>query len=224
MIEDDEDLRANLLLSLHGRGFPAWGVPSAEAFYRECVAESADIVLVDLGLPGEDGLSVVQHLRNAGKFGLIVITARGAVDARIAGLEAGADYYFVKPIDLRELAAAIDVLWRRQLRTNLGLESKASPLTWSLRDVDMSLVLADGRVMALAEREWRLMDCLLATPGAVVSKAALYAAMFPDSDEVDLHRVDVILSRLRQKLISRFGLSIPIRTIFGKGYVLAMPL
>lgn len=223
VIEDDEDLRANLLLSLRGRGATAWGVASAEEFYRESMVKTADIVLVDLGLPGEDGLSAIRHLRQSGRFGIIVVTARGGTDHRIAGLEAGADHYFVKPVDQRELLAAIDGLWRRLQQARKGAIPDSDPpdAVWILRMADASLTLPDGRKLTLSERECCLVRCLLAAQGVVVSKAALHDAVFPEAGEVDLHRIDVILSRLRQKLESQFGVALPVRTIFGRGFTLA---
>ena len=226
VIEDDEDLRANLLLTLRSKNFPVWGAASAEEFYRERAVSPADIVLVDLGLPGEDGLSALRHLRQNSSLGIIVITARGGTENRIAGLEAGADHYFIKPVDMRELLAAIEALWRRMVSTSVvtGGASSLAPLAsaddWVLEPTALTLNLPDGRKIQLSGREYNLLACLMAAQGLVVGKAALHAAVFADSDEVDLHRIDVIVSRLRQKSENQLGAPLPMRTIFGKGFVL----
>lgn len=226
VIEDDEDLRANLLLALRSKNFPAWGAASAEEFYRERVVSSADIVLVDLGLPGEDGLSALHHLRQHSNLGIVVVTARGGIENRIAGLEAGADHYFIKPVDLRELLAAIESLWRRMLVNTAATEGKNSPAPvvstddWVLEPTALTLDLPDGRKVQLSDREYNLLDSLMAAQGLVVSKSALHTAIFPGAEEVDLHRIDVIVSRLRQKSEIQLGAPLPIRTIFGKGFVL----
>lgn len=226
VIEDDEDLRANLLLTLRSKKFPAWGAASAEEFYRERAISSADIVLIDLGLPGEDGLTALRHLRQNSNLGIIVVTARGGTENRIAGLEAGADHYFIKPVDMRELLAAIESLWRRAIAKSAMVEAKASPAPlasaddWVLEPTALSLALPDGRKIQLSDREYNLLACLMAAHGLVVGKVALHAAIFPGSEDVDLHRIDVIVSRLRQKLESQLGSPLPIRTIFGKGFVL----
>lgn len=226
VIEDDEDLRANLLLALHSKNFPAWGAANAEEFYRERVVSPADIVLIDLGLPGEDGLTALRHLRQNNNLGIIIVTARGGTENRITGLEAGADHYFIKPVDLRELLAAIDSLWRRMTTKTAMAEAKANPIPmasaddWLLEPSTLTLELADGRKIQLSDREYNLLACLMAAQGLVVSKAALHAAIFSGTEAVDLHRIDVIISRLRQKSENQLGTPLPIRTLFGKGFVL----
>lgn len=226
VIEDDEDLRANLLLTLHSKKFPAWGAASAEEFYRERAVVPADIVLIDLGLPGEDGLTALRHLRQNSNLGIIVVTARGGSESRIAGLEAGADHYFLKPVETRELLAAIEALWRRAVARTTLADAKASPASlasaddWVLEPTALTLGLPDGREIQLSDREYKLFACLMAAQGLVVGKVALHAAIFPDVEVIDLHRIDVIVSRLRQKSESQLGVPLPIRTIFGKGFVL----
>lgn len=222
VIEDDEDLLANLLLSLRSKGYAAWGAGSAEAFYRELTVTPADIVLIDLGLPGEDGLSALRHLRRGGDLGIIVMTARGGTESRIAGLEAGADHYFVKPIDFRELLLTIDALWRRVGLKQLTISPRASDApngdAWILNRAEGCLNLPDGRKLPLSQREYEYLACLMANPGTLFTKAALHQHLFPEQEEVDTHRVEVILSRLRQKAESQLGLTLPIRTVFGKGF------
>lgn len=218
-------MRANLLLSLQAKGFSTWGVASAEAFYREHAIRPANIILIDLGLPGEDGLSALSHLRQDNRLGIIVITARGSSEQRVAGFVAGADQYFVKPIDIQELLAAIEALWRRLSagsgavppKTNLQYTSS----TWHLDKSNALLIAPDGQKLLLSERELGFLSVLLANPGVVVSKAALHEHLFPDSDEIETHRIDVILSRLRQKVETQFALPLPVRTIFGKGFAFA---
>jgi DNA-binding response OmpR family regulator len=226
VIEDDEDLRANLLLTLRSKDFPVWGAASAEEFYRQRAVSPADIVLIDLGLPGEDGLKALHHLRQNSNLGIIVITARGGTENRIAGLEAGADHYFIKPVDMGELLATIESLWRRiiamaaatEIATNQAPLISADP--WRLEPIALTLALADGRRLQLSDREYKLLANLMAAQGLVVSKLALHAAIFPGAEEVDLHRIDVIVSRLRQKSENQLGAPLPIRTIFGRGFVL----
>lgn len=222
VIEDDDDLRANLLLTLRSKNFPAWGTASAEEFYRERIVLPADIVLIDLGLPGEDGLSALRHLRQNSNLGIIVVTARGGTENRIAGLEAGADHYFIKPVDTRELLATIDTLWRRiggmRMAISPRADEKTSDKAWALNRDDCCLLLPDGRKLSLSPREYEYLACLMDDPCTLLSKNALHQHLFPESTEIDTHRIDVILSRLRQKAESQLGLSLPIRTVFGKGF------
>lgn len=222
VIEDDEDLRANLLLTLRSRNYPTWGAASAEEFYRERAIAPADIVLIDLGLPGEDGLTALRHLSKNSNLGIIVITARGGTDNRIAGLEAGADHYFIKPVDTRELLAAIDTLWRRvgvkQIANSPRACDEANAKIWILSHTNVCLKLPDGRTLPLSQREYEYLACLMDSPGTLFTKAALHQHLFPDLEEIDTHRIEVILSRLRQKAENQFGLTLPIRTVFGKGF------
>ena len=99
IIEDDPDLRDTMVDYLQSEGYPAWGVESAEFFYRRYAVEKIDIVIVDIGLPGEDGLSVTAHLHGLPELAVIIVSARGTLDDRLAGLRAGADRYLVKPVD-----------------------------------------------------------------------------------------------------------------------------
>ena len=97
IIEDSADLLDELLAFLRHRGFDAWGVRSAEAFWRQLHRDPVDIVLIDIGLPGEDGFSVLDYLHEIGQFGLVVVTARGHEQDRLQALNAGADLYLIKP-------------------------------------------------------------------------------------------------------------------------------
>jgi two-component system response regulator PhoP len=227
VIEDDEDLRANLLLYLRSKHYTAWGAASAEAFYRELAVCAVDILLIDLGLPGEDGLSALRHLRQNSQMGIIVITARGGTESRIEGLNAGADHYFIKPVDMRELVAAIETVWRRinQLQTNLPhtpLPAIAQSV-WVLDPNDWTLKSPSGKKSTLTDREFALVATLLHAQGEVIGKVRLHAGVFPDADQIDSHRIDVILSRLRQKIQLELHEVLPIRTIFGKGFVFITP-
>lgn len=223
VIEDDEDLRANLLLYLRSKHYTAWGVASAEAFYRELAVCAADILLIDLGLPGEDGLSVLRHLRQSSQMGIIVITARGGTENRIEGLKAGADHYFIKPIDMRELVAVIETTWRRVHTLKDTLPQPPLPIiehtAWILHPNDWTLQSPAGGKSTLTEREFALVSTLIHAQGEVVGKVRLHEGVFPDSEEIDCHRLDVILSRLRQKIQQELHEVLPIRTIFGKGFV-----
>ena len=105
IIEDSADLLDELLAFLRHRGFDAWGVGSAEAFWRQLHRDPVDIVLIDIGLPGEDGFSVLDYLHEIGQFGLVVITARGHEQDRLQALNAGADLYLIKPVNFSDLAA-----------------------------------------------------------------------------------------------------------------------
>lgn len=218
IIEDNEELREELMFFLEARGYPIWGERSAEAFWKRLHASPADIVLVDIGLPGEDGYSVLEFLRGLGSHGLIVLSARGGEQDRLRGLALGADAYMVKPVNFAELAMTIDALWRR---LQLQGEASMTPLDavnpqWALDHT--RLRAPGGRVLDLTAQEARLVDVLLQHRNEVCSKTLIHEHLFGFHAEPDTHRVDVVLSRLRNKA-QRAGIALPLRVVFGKGLV-----
>jgi two-component system, OmpR family, response regulator PhoP len=217
LIDDDPCILDYLLGYLRGRGYPAWGVESAEAFYKALHRQAADIVLVDLSLPGDDGLSVIEYLRASSSRGLVAVTARSDRDDRVNGLLQGADYYLVKPLYLLELDAAITALWRR-MRMPLWAQDTSEQNLWTLDPAQSRLYFPLGASLDLSDKEFALTRALIDQAGLVVSKARLHEAVFSDADSVDPHRIDVIVSRLRKKA-EEAGLQLPIRAVFGKGMV-----
>src|SRR5450830_1088514 len=153
------NIRNNLGRFLGKSGFRIWGVESAEDFYVALLRERADLVLVDLGLPGEDGLSLVKRLAGQG-IAVVVLTARGDLSSRITGLESEALQYFVKPTDLNELVAGIRSLLRRPGQAPAALAAMGS---WRLRTAEAVLVSPDNKPVALTTRELELMCCLART-------------------------------------------------------------
>lgn len=118
LVEDDNDLRSSTEEFLQATGHHVWGVATAEAFYRRFVIDPVDIVILDIGLPGEDGLSLAHLLRANPAIVVIILSARDAVEDRLAGLRTGADRYLVKPINLLELAANVKAVAKRLHLTN----------------------------------------------------------------------------------------------------------
>jgi len=172
-------------------------------------------VLLDLGLPRKEGLDVLAAMRRRGDARpVLVLTARDAVADRVAGLDAGADDYLVKPFELSELAARIRALVRRQsgratTRVELGPLS-VDPATREVR-------LADAGI-ALSAREYALLEALIARPGAILSRAQLEEKLYGWKDAVDSNAVEVHLSSLRRKLGSGW-----IRNVRGLGWMIARP-
>jgi len=220
VVEDDEDIRLNVCSFLHKSGFRAWGAESAENFYVGLLRQQADLVVVDLGLPGEDGLSLMQRLAAQG-VPAIALTARGDLESHIASLNAGALQYFIKPANLHLLVAGI----RSQLRhVNLGTSSKkasqaAQILSWRLNRADACLIAPNQNSVPLTSRELELLERLMSANGGLVTKSELLEAMgYADADE-GFHRIESQLTRLRRKTLQVSGMVLPIRAVFGKGLV-----
>jgi two-component system OmpR family response regulator len=169
-----------------------------------------DLVLLDLGLPGMDGLEVLRRLRQRkSRVPVLVATARDAVEQRIAGLDAGADDYVLKPFVLEELLARIRALLRRAAgRAEPVFEHAGVAINPATREVTR-----DGEPVTLSAREWAVLEALLARPGAVLSRAQLEEKLYSWDSAVSSNAIEVYIHGLRRKLAPDL-----VRTVRGVGY------
>ena len=226
IIEDNPDLLDELLAWLGYRGFEVWGTCSAEAFWRQLHSHPVDIVLIDIGLPGEDGFSVLSYLHELGHYGLVVVSARGQQQDKLQALSLGADAYLIKPVNFAHLAETLTALGARlqQDRPAPQQPEMASaapapapaPATGLWRLHEDKLISPDARTLELTQQEYRLVELLMRNRNEVCSKLDLHACLFAHESEPDLHRIDVVVSRLRHKARQQ-GIHLPVRAIFGKG-------
>ncbi|GAA3982678.1 response regulator [Comamonas faecalis] len=159
-------------------------------------AQAYDLVLLDLGLPGRDGLQVLRDLRaRKDRTPVLIATARDAVADRVQGLDAGADDYLLKPYDLDELLARIRALARRAAGGAMAYEHAGVRLCPATREASV-----DGRSVQLSAREWAVLDPLLARPGAVLSRAQLEDKLYGWGEEISSNAVEVYIHGLRKKL------------------------
>lgn len=221
VVEDEDDLREAVVDFLAASGYPVWGAGSAEAAFRRLVVEPVDVVLLDLGLPGEDGYSACRHLRRLPTLGIIVISARHTVEDRVAALEAGADVYLQKPAALREVVAHVEALFRRLGR---GAQARAtSAPTWQLVLTDWRLIAPDGAGTRLSALEFNFLRRLVEAGEQVrVSKREIADSLWGNHLEVDFARIDVLLTRLRKKCQEDIGQALPVKTVTAYGYVLTV--
>jgi len=215
LVEDDDDLREELLVGLTEQGFVVHGFDGAGPFYKAYAAKPADIVILDVGLEGEDGLSIATHLRTSQSVGIIMATGRGSVDDRIDGLSTGADAYLVKPVDIRELAATIQALSSR-LNARGVIASTAVP-AWSLLEGGWILSDGLGNRLRLTTAEQRLLSGLLRERGQIVARRALVEALEEDVFEYDYAHLDTIISRLRRRA-RKAKMELPLHAIRGMGF------
>ena len=175
------------------------------------VAERYDLVLLDLGLPKADGLTVLRGLRSRREtVPVLVATARDAVGDRVAGLDAGADDYIVKPYDTDELLARVRALLRRSAaRGEPSISHKGVELNPATREATL-----DGQPLSLTPREWALLEPMLQRPGVVFSRPQLEQKLYGWKDDISSNAVEVYVHGLRKKLGADF-----IRTVRGLGYV-----
>lgn len=210
LIEDDPMIGAGVQHALRDDGYTVDWVRDGIAAELAISDHPYDLVLLDLGLPRRDGITLLQRLRAAGKtVPVLVITARDTVADRIHGLDAGADDYLVKPFDLDELGARIRALLRRQRGT-------ATPLiTLGALQVDPAThqVTLDGKPVRLSAREFALLCALLETPGKPLSRTQLEERLYGWDEEIESNAVEVHIHALRRKLGQDW-----IRNLRGVGY------
>jgi len=180
------------------------------------------LVVLDLMLPGEDGLSLCRWLRSNSNIPVIILTARGESSDRIVGLELGADDYVVKPFDPRELVARIQTVLRRANAPDPQEPRSSEEVqfgAWRLRRTPRNLIDPNGLVVALSNTEYRLLDVFLMRRGQVLTRDELMDAARGRSVEAFDRGIDLLISRLRQKLREDVKDPRMIRTIRGEGYI-----
>ena len=213
LAEDDPMIGTAIRTALRQDGYVVDWVQDGGAAERAVVIEHFDLVLLDLGLPDRDGLHVLQTIRRAKlRLPVIIITARDGIGARIAGLDAGADDYVIKPFDLNELAARI----RSTMRRSAGLADPEIVLQDVRINPATRTVLRAGLPVALSTREYAIVDALMLRPGTILSRAQLEERLYGWGDEVESNAVEVHIHGIRRKLGTDF-----IRNVRGVGYFIA---
>lgn len=223
IVEDEPMLREELAFQLRHMGFSVNTFENAQQFYRWLAVEKFDVVILDIGLAGEDGLSICAHLREHDRdVVLIFVTARALRDDRLTGLKAGADAYLTKPVDIDELNLVIQRLVERSASGNSekpqAVPAAAEPAPWRIDAERGCLHAPDHCHVLLTLNEVRLLSTLLGNPGQNIGNPDLAKALGLLPDEYNKHRVEVIISRLREKVLRETGKNIPIKTIRGVGY------
>lgn len=214
IVEDEADLREELVEALAEAGFGVRAFPASRELYAALLATPCDIAILDIGLPGEDGFSIAERLRSLGPVGIIMLTARAGIDDRVRALGGGADIYLTKPVNLRELLAVIGSLARR-LKVNVP---EAIPTAWALSTDGWTLLDPNGVGLPLTAQERTFLECLWQSAGEAVAREDLAVAMGGDPYEYDFHRLDTLVSRLRRKA-AEIGLTLPLRSVRGMGYL-----
>jgi two-component system OmpR family response regulator len=222
VVDDDPELRKLLQDYLGSQGFDVVTVEDGTAMRRALGAASFELVILDLMLPGEDGLALCRELRARSRIPILMLTARGDELDRIVGLEMGADDYLPKPFHPRKLLARIRSILRRV--QELGAERDARALRfagWTL-DIGMRhLVAADGVAVPLSTGEFRLLQALAENANRVLSRDRLMDVLSGREAGPFDRSVDVMISRLRRRLNDDAREPQLIKTVRNEGYVLA---
>ncbi|MGO9424463.1 MAG: response regulator [Steroidobacteraceae bacterium] len=210
LVEDDRMIAEGLQTALRQDGYAVDGVTDGRSAAEALRTSRFDLVLLDLGLPHRDGIEVLRELRGRGdSTPVIIVTARDDVQNRVAGLDAGADDYIIKPFDLDEVGARMrSVLRRAAGRGDPRIEHRGISL-----DPVTHMVARDGVPVVLSAHEFSVLEALLQRPGAVLSRAQLEDRLYGWSGQVESNAVEVYIHGLRRKLGSD-----AIRTLRGVGY------
>lgn len=222
VVDDDPDIRTGLVEVFERSGFDASSAGDVATMERVLAVQGIDLIVLDLMMPGEDGLSACKRLSGKGRPPIIMLSALGDDADRIVGLEIGADDYLAKPCNPRELVARARAVLRRGRETD-GVAS-ADALRFAGFRLDIArreLVDPEGVIIPLSAGEFRLLRAFVERPRRVLSREQLLDYAFDNDTEVFDRAVDVQVSRLRRKL-ERPGAPEIIRTVRGEGYLFSV--
>jgi len=214
IVEDDEPIRRELVDILARAGFEIEACESFEHVSRDILAAAPDLVLLDLGLPGKDGLEVLASIRaKDNPIPLLIITARDGLDDRLRGLDGGADDYVSKPFQMAELLARMRAVLRRKGGTAAPVLSNG---VVSLDPATKEASVNGGSPVQLSNREFSLLQALLVRPGAILSRSELEDRIYGWGEEVESNAVEFLIHALRRKLGSEV-----IKNVRGVGWMVS---
>ncbi len=228
VLDDEADITLLLANYLQAQGFRVSQTHDGRALLRLMAEDPPQLVLLDLGLPGEDGFSIARQLREHWRCGLVIVTGRGDAIDKVVGLEIGADDYVTKPFDLRELLARIKAVLRRTLAAPVA--SAAAPrqrhrfAEWELDVAARRLLDSQGREVALTSGEFDLLSTFVANAGRVLSRDFLLEQTRGREAAPFDRTIDVQVGRLRKKLEKDGDDPQIIKSVRGAGYILVPPV
>ena len=210
VVEDEPTLRTQLVQAIGAAGHTVDSAGDGATAHYLGEVEAIDAVVLDLGLPVQDGLSVLRRWRAAGRnMPVLILTARGAWHEKVAGMDAGADDYLAKPFHMEELLARLRALLRR-LADHRSAEWQCGPI---LLDTRAARVLVDGQPLVLTSHEFKLLALLMQRKGEVLSRTELSEHLYAQDSDRDSNTIEVFVGRLRRKLPPG-----SIETVRGLGY------
>ena len=212
LVEDDQSLAGGLCKALRSEGFVTNHVAEGKAALHVVDVEPPDIVILDLGLPDMDGIDVLKRIRRQNaSLPVLILTARASIDARVSGLDSGADDYLPKPFETPELIARLRVIGRR-LSTTLDSQISAGDV---VIDTISQQVQRAGEPVDLPRREYMVLKCLMENIGKVQTRQQLENRLYAWGEEVASNAIEVHIHHLRKKLGGDL-----IKTIRGVGYTI----
>ena len=240
VVEDEADLRDDLVEYLDRCGFEVRGASRGAELDRLLEAGPADVIVLDINLPDEDGFSVARRVRASSPAAIIMLTARSSLIDRVIGLELGADVYLVKPVDFREVEAQIKALMRRMQK---GTDSPpaaehapappaapagASPAdprkAWLFDDIEWRIQPPTGAAVPLTATEYKFLSLLVTAPGEAVSRQDISLALTGRDWDPYSRSIDSLVRHLRIKVEERSGCALSVQAVHGVGYAFVGPV
>ncbi len=225
VVDDDREIRRLLEEYLEQSGYRISSVADGKSMRKVLESHRIDLVILDLMLPGEDGLSLCRELRTHSNLPVLMLTARGSEIDRIIGLEMGADDYLSKPFNPRELLARVKSILRRANSLPPNLESTDATAYrfagWTLDVSVRNAIAPDGLVVPLSGAEFRLLSVFLEHPQRVLSRDQILELIAGRESQPFERSIDVLIGRLRKRLQDDGKEPVLIKTVRGEGYVLA---
>lgn len=224
MVEDNEIYRELIVSALGRFGHEAIGVGDGHALYRELIRGPADVIVLDVDLPGESGLEIAQQLRavpGMRQMGIIMVTGHNRPQDRVAGLSNGADVYIGKPLNLDELDAYVRSLHRRLQPEDADQDTRP----WRFRTSEWTLIAPNGAEIELTHLEASLITVLGQAPARPVRRRDIISKAFGSNPmEYDERRLEAIVSRLRRKIHKHYPLTQPLKVAHAVGYLFSEPM
>lgn len=215
LVEDDQMIANAVSEGLKTARYAVDWVNNGNTAEQALAAQTYDLVLLDLGLPGQDGLQVLRHLRQGKNHTpVLIVTARDDLDSRLAGLDGGADDYIIKPFDLAELLARIRAVLRRQSGQSTPLLTNG---LLTLNPSNYQVAIADQpEPIILSNKEFAILQALMSRPGVIHSRAELEDKIYAWGDEVESNAIDFLIHSLRKKIGKEH-----IKNVRGVGWLVA---
>jgi DNA-binding response OmpR family regulator len=233
IVEDEPDLREAVVDYLTANGFDVTPAGSAAEMRALLEGRTFDLAILDIAMPGEDGLSLGRWLRSRMPIGLIFATAAGTSIDKVVGLELGADDYLVKPYELREMLARVRSVLRRlppeaaqpmPAEAPQGAPRRVLSFGEFRADLDSRTVTGPAGTVDLAKSEFDVLEVFLSRPNRVLSRSAIFDAIGNQEDAEASRALDLRIMRLRRKIEADPGNPRFLRTVRGEGYIFAMPV
>jgi len=237
IVEDDADFLEGMVEYLALSGFDVTGTKSALECYYSISLHQYHLVILDIGLPDQNGIVLADYIRNNTDMRIIMLTAQSSLESKIAAYQAGADIYLVKPIDFSELSASINSLLGRldahphklQEPKSLIKNKEVEPVKaqevaqWILSRNDWTLCTPNNEAIQLTSKEFNLIERLALSPKEIVDRSELLKNLEYENDEFGNSALDALIHRLRHKK-GEFSSKIPIKTAHGAGYCFSSPI